>query len=132
MTFTFTLTENAGKVRLLIPDKDTENVENQIFQDDEIEAFLTLEDDNVRRAAALAIETIASSEALTLKVIKLLDIQTDGAKTSDALLARAAKLREQATEAEEWEEDGAFDIAEMVVDDFSARERIIKQALRDE
>ena len=127
MAFTYTLSTDAGKVRLIIPDN---NSTNYVFEDDEIDAFLALEYSNTRRGAALALETIASNEAYTLKVIKLLDLQTDGAKTSDALLKRAKLLREQADREDDSVEGGAFDIAEWVVDDFSARERIEKQRLR--
>jgi hypothetical protein len=127
MTFTYDVATDAGKVRLLI--KDTDETE-PIFQDEEIAAFLEMEGESVHRAAALALETVASDEARTQKVIRLLEIQTDGAKLSDALLARADRLRAQADEAESREEDGMFDIAETVNDDFGARERILKQAQR--
>lgn len=124
MAFTYDLSTDAGKVRLIIPD----NVSTAyVFEDDEIDAFLSLEYSNTRRAAALALETIASNEAYVLKVIELLDLKTDGAKTSDALLKRAKLLRDQADRQDASEEGGAWDIAEWVVDDFSARERIEKQ-----
>ena len=93
MTFTYDLTTDRGKVRLLVPDRVSTDY---LFQDDEIDAFLSVEVASVKRAAALCLETIASDIAMIDKVIKLLDLQTDGAKTSDALLKRAATLREQA------------------------------------
>lgn len=125
MGFTYELGADSGRVRLLVPDNDSANY---VFDDDEIDAFLALEGD-VRRAAALALETIASNEALTLKVIRLLDVQTDGRAVSDALLKRAAALRKQADDAD-MAAGGAFDVAEMVFDDFSWRERWINQTLR--
>lgn len=128
MAFTYEVSTDRGKVRLLIKDTDEDNA---VFNDDEIDAFLSMEGSNVQRGAALALETIASDEAMTLKVIKLLDLQTDGAKTSEALLSRADRLRAQAEEAEAAEDGGAFDIAEWVNDEFSARERILKQNLRN-
>ena len=124
MAFTYNLATDAGKVRLMIPDNV---VARYIFEDDEIDAFLTIEG-GIKKAAALGLETLASSEALVLKVIRLMDLTTDGAKLSDALLRRAAKLREQA---EDDDTGAAFDWAELVYDDFSARERIIGEALRD-
>lgn len=125
MPVSYDLSTDVGRVRLLIPDRDTANA---VFQDDEIAAFLALEG-NVRRAAALALETIASDEALTQKVIRLLDLSTDGASLARALLQRAAALRQQADDADA--RDGAlFDWAEMVVDDFSARERLTAEVLR--
>ena len=93
MAFTYVLSTDIGKVRLLIPDRISSDF---IFDDDEITAFLSVESSSVKRAAALALETIASDIAMVDKVIKLLDLQTDGAKTSDALLKRAATLRDQA------------------------------------
>ena len=124
MAFTYNLATDAGKVRLMIPDNV---VARYIFEDDEIDAFLTIEG-GIKKATALGLETLASNEALVLKVIRLMDLTTDGAKLSDALLRRAAKLREQA---EADDTGAAFDWAELVYDDFSARERIIDEALRD-
>jgi len=128
MAFTYDPTTSRGRVRLLIPDRIESSA---IFTDAEIDTFLSLETANVRRSAAMALETIASDQALTLKVIRVLDLSTDGAKTSDALLARAAKLRAQADLAEAAEDSGAFDIAEWVPTDFAARERMWNEALRD-
>jgi hypothetical protein len=127
MAYTYDLGSSEGQIRLLIMDN---NAAAYVFEDAEISAFLTLESANVRKGAALALETLASNEAFVLKVIKLLDLQTDGAKTADALMKRAAALRKQAADDEQAEEGGAFDIAEMVVDDFSGRERISKEWLR--
>ena len=93
MTFTYDLSTDRGKVRLLVPDRVSTDY---LFNDDEVDAFLSVEDSSIKRAAALCLETIASDIAMIDKVIKLLDLQTDGAKTSDALLARAKTLRDQA------------------------------------
>ena len=116
MAFTYTLSTDAGKVRLMVPDN---NASSYVFEDDEIDAFLSLENSNVRRAAALALETIASNEAYVLKVIELLDLKTDGARTSDALLKRAKLLRDQADRADAAEDGGAWDIAEWTVSEFA-------------
>lgn len=127
MAFTFDVATDVGRVRLLIPDR---TAAEPLFEDEEIETFLDLESDNVRRATALALETIASDQALTLKVIKSLDLSTDGAKVSDALLKRAERLRTQADEVEAAEDGGLFDIAEMVPTAFAYRERLAKAAMR--
>jgi len=119
--FTYAPATDRGRVRLMIPDRVAASA---MFDDDEIDTFLALEGDEVRLATAMALETIASDQAMTLKVIRLLDLSTDGAKVSDALLARAAGLRAAAAA------DGSFDWGEMVVDDFSYRERLYNQALR--
>lgn len=112
---------------MLVPDR---NVAAYFFEDAEITAMLTLEADDVRCGAALCLETMASDEAYVQKVIKLLELSTNGPQTAKALMDRAARLREQALAAALAAED-EFDWAEMVVNDFSARERINAEALRD-
>lgn len=89
-------TTSLGQVRLLIP--DTDDASGLLFTDDQVNAFLSMEASVVKRAAAAAIEAVASSEVMVSKVIRSQDLQTDGAKVSDALLKRAAELRRQADE----------------------------------
>ena len=84
-------TADMDMVRLLIA--DTGDV--PLFTDNQIGAFLTLEG-GVKLAAAQALDTMASSEVMVSKVIRTLDLQTDGAKVAAELRARAAALREQA------------------------------------
>lgn len=127
MAFTFDVSTAVGRVRLLIPDR---TADDPLFTDTELTALLDLEGDDVRGAAALALETIAADQVLTLKVIKSLDLQTDGAKVSDALLKRAELLRAQAADAEAAEDSGAFDIAEWAPTVFAYRERLTKEAQR--
>lgn len=123
--FTYDITEDRGKVRLLIPD----NKEDAwVFADIEIDGFLAMES-GIKRAAALALETIASNEALVLKVIRILDVTTDGAKVSDALLKRAKTLRDQADKEDDDAAGDGFDIVTMVVDDFTARQALLGEAL---
>lgn len=126
MPFSFDLTTDIGKVRLLIPDRVPDSY---MFEDDEILAFLSMET-GVKRASALALETIASDQVMVLKVIRLMDLTTDGAKVSDALLKRAAELRSQA-EYDDNATDPGFDIAEVVYDDFSYRQKLSNEWLRD-
>jgi hypothetical protein len=90
--FTYDTSTAAGRVRLLIPDNDEVNF---VFDDLEIDTFLALEGEDVRLAAAQALETIASNSALVLKVIRTQDLQTDGAKLSAELRDRAKGLRAQ-------------------------------------
>lgn len=132
MTFTYDPTTNAGKVRMLIPDRVEADA---IFSDEEINAYLEMNGDGVKYAAADALDTIASDQALTLKVITLMDLQTDGAATAAALIKRAASLRTQAdaeTEAKEADAGDLFDYGEMVTNKFTRRERMIKQAERED
>jgi len=130
MTFTYVATDlstDLAKVRRLISDVDSTE---PIFTDEEIDAFLVMEASRVRRGAAMALETMAASDAYVLKVMKRGDLTTDGAKTADALRALARNLRDQDERSETEDLDGAFVIAEHVFDDFSARERLEKEALR--
>ncbi|KAA3644554.1 MAG: hypothetical protein DWQ07_14135 [Chloroflexi bacterium] len=130
MAFTYDVTTDAGKVRMLVGDKDTDTAENQIFTDAEIDAFLAMEENSIKRAAASALLAIANNQVYVLKVMKTLDMMTDGAKMADSLRAMAEQLRKEASEEEAWEEGGAFDFGEQVFDDFSARERLVKEQQR--
>lgn len=126
MTITTDLSTDIGKVRLLIPDRVAADA---FFSDDEITALLSMED-GIKRATALALETMASSEAYVQKVIKVLDLTTNGAATAKALTDRAAMLRSQADREDMAEEGAAFDIAEIVNDPFSYRERMWNEVQR--
>lgn len=109
----YNMSTDAGRVRLLIPDLSLRDP-GPIFTDDEIDAFLAIEGSNVRRAAATALDVIASSEVMTSKVIKTQDLQTDGAKVAAELRARAKSLREQADEGygAEGDDDTSFTIVD--------------------
>ena|SRR5690554_2335972 len=120
MAFTYDTSTDRGKVRLIITDTDEDNA---IFQDAEIDAFLEMQG-GVLLAAAQALDTIASSEALVLKKVRLLDVQTDGPAVAKALREHAQELRE------EEKRDGAFAIAEQVIDEFQAREYVLNLAER--
>lgn len=85
-------TSTTGQVRLLISDVDEQN---QILTDDMIDGFLALAG-SPRRAAADALDAIATSEALIGKVIRSQDLSTDGAKVAEALRGHARQLRAQA------------------------------------
>ena len=129
MTATYTAGVSArDNVRLLIADTD---VTNAVFEDEELDALLVLESSNVLRTAAMALETIASSQVQVLKVIRLMDLTTDGAAVSRELRARAAQLRVRADDLEAAEDDGAFDVAEMTLNHFSWRDQVYNQALRE-
>jgi hypothetical protein len=108
-----------GQVRLLIP--DTEQLENPsdptadaeyIFDDHQIQAFLALYLNNVKRAAAQAKLVLATSETLISKVIRTDDLQTDGAKLGQELRAQAKDLRDQANEEELYDAYEEFEIVD--------------------
>lgn len=118
----------AGQVRLLITDT-SDDLDVQLFTDDEIDAFLLMEGSNVFRGAALALETVAVDQALVLKVIRTLDVQTDGAKVAESLLKRAVMLRARADDDADTAEDD-FAVAEFADPVFGARERFWRQVDR--
>lgn len=124
MAFTYNSGTNIGRVRLLITDTD-EN--NPIFQDEEVQDFIDMwtynGDTDVFQAAALALDTIATSETLVQKAINILDLSTDGPAVGKELRARADKMREMS------EELTGFDIATMNVNTWTAMDLIINKWL---
>lgn len=83
-----------AQVRALMADVGS----NQYLTDTQIQTYLDLNDANVRRAAAEALEAIAVSELLVGKVIRTQDLQTDASKIAAELRALAARLRQTADE----------------------------------
>lgn len=99
-------------VRLLIsqPAGDTAAGE---FSDDEIAGFLTLESQSIKRAAAQALDAVASNEALVSKVIVDRHLQTNGAATAKALRDHATTLRAQAAYDEDNGDGFFFDVVDV-------------------
>jgi hypothetical protein len=93
LTFTYDLTTSRGKVRLYAQDTVTANA---IFIDDEIDAFLTANSDNVYLAAADALDIIAANQAYVLKVITNNGLSTNGASVAAALRETAKTWRDKA------------------------------------
>lgn len=126
MAFTYDITSERGQVRLLITDTDHDN---PIFQDNEIDFFLSntaVDGNDVNLAGAKALETIAASETLVQKKMKLLDITTDGPAVAKSLREAAALLREQS------DSEVDIDVIEQNLNVFSARELIWNDALRQQ
>lgn len=94
-------TEPLGKVRLLITDIDEDNL---VFGDHHIDAYLDLNDGNVHRAAADALDAMATTEVLLSKKIRTQDISTDGPAVAADLRKLAASLRAKADAADAVEE----------------------------
>ena len=122
MAFTYDPTTDRGKVRMLITDVESTD---PCFDDDEIDAYLTLNGGSVYKAAAFALMTIAANEALVSKRIKLLDLTTDGPAVAEALRKLAKEYIAEAEDA-----GHTFDWAEQVFDQFGYVEKITKEALR--
>lgn len=104
-------------VRLLMT--DTDEME-PIFSDEEVGSFLALTDNEILLAAAMGLDTMASSNALVLKKVNLMGVETDGPAVAAALRSQAASLRKQW---KEHSEDGGFPIgaAEFADDTFLMR-----------
>jgi hypothetical protein len=125
MTFTYDPTTPLGLCRLLAKDTDSEN---PVFEDEELDALLTLEEGDVRYAAATALEGRATEQALILRITEILTpgLKVDGVSGARAVMAYAASLRLQSDRAVE----GSFDIAEQVFSPDGFRQRILNQRLR--
>lgn len=110
-------TTPTGQVRLLIADVSEDTV-RQVLTDEMIAGYLALagiaagtEDPpswSVRRAAASALDAIATSEVLTSKVIRTQDLTTDGAKVAAELRAQAKAMRDRADADEDAADDGSY------------------------
>ena len=124
MAFTYDPTTDRGQVRLLLADTNVADATLQIFTDAEIDAFLSMEGSVVLLAAARGAESIASSELYIQKKNRTLDVQTDGPAIAKEWREKAKAWRDQ------YDAEGAIDIAEEVHDDFSYRQRLINEGLR--
>jgi hypothetical protein len=122
MSVSYDVTTDLGKVRLLSFDTDASN---PIFQDEEHQAFLDLNAGNIRLAAAQAIDIVAGNEAYVQKMIKMLDLMTNGPQTAKALREGADELRRQVYEGS-GDFSGMFDIAEQVYDNWTFDEHFLK------
>ena len=105
-----------GQVRLLIADLSTP----PIMDDAMLEGYLgmhgyvggdtaSIERPGIWRAAADALDAIATSEALTSKKIRTQDLSTDGPAVAAELRKQAAALRGKADQADA-ESDSFFEI----------------------
>lgn len=100
-------TTDEGRIRLLATDT---NVDDPLFDDAMITAFLALAGGNVKRAAARALDTIAVSEVLVSKKIRTQDLSTDGPAVAKALREQAQALRDEADTDDDNADGSFFDI----------------------
>jgi len=143
-TYDFNTAPAIAYVRLLVADTDATH---PIFEDDEINAFLYLSSSQAiyassmaaptgnvgpvpvqvysyYRAAAVALDSLASNKSRLSSVTQLLDVKLSPALAAKALHAQADAYRELD------DNMGHFAIAEQVNTSFQARERVWKQFLR--
>lgn len=108
---------DVGLCRVLIPDaeqhKDPQfpaEPASYMYEDWQITAFLKLNGDKIKAAAADAIDALATNEAMVSKKIRTEDLQTDGPAVANAMRLHATALR--AAQARE-------DLAEDMLDSFN-------------
>jgi hypothetical protein len=114
-----------GKVRLLILDTATAPAD-RLFTDAQLDAFLDMNGRNVKRTAAHALITVATSEALLSKKIRTQDLATDGPAVSAELRALAAVLNGQADTEDQAAAGSVFELIPLYNNDgYEAAERYL-------
>ena len=104
-TWTYDITDNIGKVRLMIGDTDIVPTTDAHFSDEEIQVFLTMASSSVYLAAAMALEAWAATETANLDSEKIGDYMfTRGAVNKKLTLAKQYRSAEEETPVFEWSE----------------------------
>lgn len=125
MTWTYDPTTDLGKCRLLCSDTDSTR---QIMSDEDLAAFIVMAG-HYMPAAAMALDSIAANEVLSLKVLNIMGMSTDGASVAKMLMARAQKIRDDYMRYSAANGPG-FATAEMPDGTFSWDEKILKEYMR--
>lgn len=99
-----------GQVRLLTADLDDSA---PLIADAVLLGYLTLQDGNVHRAAADALDAMSTSEVLLSKKIRSQDLQTDGPAVAAELRKQAVALRARADVLVAQADAGYFEIIPM-------------------
>jgi hypothetical protein len=116
-------TTEVGQVRLLISDVGGNSGNDFIFEENEIEAFLSMRG-SVMAAAATALRSMAGNMAQVLKVIKFLELETNGAQVAKAMTELAKDLEDSE------DNDGEIEIIEMDLDPTVNRQMTLAYWLR--
>ena len=124
----YDVTNDQGKVRLLISDVGGKDGESFIFEDNEIEAFLSERGGVIKLAAADALRAISGNESQVLKRITFLELKTDGPAVAKELRELAGTIEKAHKEATEEDED-SMEIADMNTGQFSERDLIERRYL---
>ena len=93
LTFSYDPSTTIGRVRLNCQDT---NQATAIFSDEEITAFLTMNNNDIFRSAADALDIIASTQSYLLKRMSGDGCSIDGPAVAADLRAHARALREKA------------------------------------
>lgn len=110
---------SVGLLRVLLPDTEQHkdphypaDPASYMFEDWQLTAFLKLNADKIKAAAADAIDALATNEAMISKKIRTEDLQTDGPAVANAMRLHATALR--AAQRREDEDADALDSFEVV------------------
>ncbi len=125
MAATYDLSTNNGKVRLLIGDTDVTPAADADFTDEELAVFLSMAGNSLNLAGALALESLAASNARLALKIKSMNWEKDTTQVAKELRAQAKALRD----AEEAIPATAY--AEQTLTDFNETNIVDSEALRD-
>lgn len=109
MAFTYDPTTSRGEVRLLLSDTDTSDSTKQIFTDAEIDALLSMENNEIFAAAAAGAEALAASTARSAIAYRALGETINRKDIPGHFLKLAERWRDRATEAAPSEEIDSFD-----------------------
>jgi len=131
-TYTYDLGTSIGVVRLLIDDRDLSSVDpltpleqrSAIFSDSEIEEFLSLSANDVLRASAKGLVTIAGNRSLLVQSRRVGKAELDYGSVRKDLMTQAEALITQSIS------QPADGYVEQVWDDFSLRRLITNTQLR--
>lgn len=135
-TYTYNLSTDVGRVRLLTDDRDMTLVSlslpleqrSAIFTDEEIATFLADNGGNVYSAAAVALITIAGNRSLLVMRRNIGKTDVDYGSVRKDLLAQAEALQKQAAVSGTYGPADGY--AEINYDDFSLRRIIANAAIR--
>lgn len=136
--YTYDLATNAGKVRMLIDDRDFTSVStitprgerSAIFDDAEIGEFLTMEGDSVYDAASVALLAIAGNKNLMVMRRELDGANVDFGALRKDLMAQAERFRKLGDDEDGGTGKPASGTAEVNHGEFSEREIIVNSWLR--
>jgi hypothetical protein len=109
----------------------TAEYKHVLLLDAAIQTLIDVEDDDdLRLASADCLDSIASSQALIQKKIKVLDLETDGPSLAKALRDHAAMLRKQVFDKSM--NESVFDLAEQINNSAGFWEKIRKDWMRQQ
>ena len=102
---------NVNKVRALYGDLVPDEDDNYILDENTIALYLEVTDNNILRAAALAVRAISVNEVLLKSYLRTDDLTIDGVKGAAELRLMAKDFEARAQEQDNNEDSWGFDIA---------------------